>query len=195
MTDYSSRKSGFPNTESIKWRGSEAPTVGNSRLAGFGSAQSLASVTGFIRDALVQIRPDDHLVHQQRRDAHAGIPGAAGGKLHRQTARPCRRIPRSPPPARSFASPMASRCSPSSTANSPRTRPPTQVRARFATGGSAAAEPALFMSALGQKRKDLSRANVVRFTPISGHLPTRRPCPLSAKSRHSRGVRPWGRTV
>src|SRR6516165_5352142 len=50
-------------------------------------------------------------------------------------ARRCRKIPRSPPPVRSFGLPTALRCSPNSTANSPRTLPPTPARARSATGG------------------------------------------------------------
>jgi len=41
-------------------------------------------------------------------------------------------------PAGSFASPTASRCSPSSTASSHRAPAPTPARARFAIGGSAA---------------------------------------------------------
>ncbi len=47
-------------------------------------------------------------------------------------------LPRSPPPARSFASPTASRCSASSTASSPAAPPPMPAPARSATLGEAA---------------------------------------------------------
>ena len=52
------------------------------------------------------------------------------------TARRRRRIPHSPRPARSFASPTASRCSPSSMANLPRTLPHTPAQGPSDTGGS-----------------------------------------------------------
>jgi hypothetical protein len=52
-----------------------------------------------------------------------------------------------------------------------------------AGSGRASQQKRPLMSALGQKRKGSTRAHDVRFAPESGHRPTRRACPLSAKSR------------
>jgi hypothetical protein len=47
------------------------------------------------------------------------------------------------------------------------------------------------MTVQGQKRKGSQRANLVRFTPETGHWLARLACPKSANNRHMQRSKPY----